>query len=77
MLLCLTLCVACSSKVVPVPVVVEKNDPTWLLEATPMPVCRPLETNADLLDCTLDTRAALTRCNADKAAAKRSMEGGD
>lgn len=76
MLLCLGLCVSCSGspKVVTVPEVVEIRPPAHLLLPTPVPACSGCETNGDLVEHVLDLRARLRECNADKAAAARSME---
>lgn len=46
--------------------------PALLMEATPEPVCAPA-TNAAMLGCVLDYRAALRRANADKAAIKKAV----
>ncbi|WP_034628614.1 Rz1-like lysis system protein LysC [Desulfocurvibacter africanus] len=68
-LLCLTLCAACSSRpqIVPVPVVERVMPPPALAQDTARPTWTG-RTNGDLLEHAIDLGAALDRCNADKAA---------
>lgn len=74
-LLSLMLCAACSSRprVVTVHRVERVTPPVHLMDVTPVPDCSDARTNEDLLDCVLDTREALDRANADKAAIKQSV----
>lgn len=63
---------ACSSKprIVTISEVVTVMPPSHLTEPTPAPDCSKALTNSDLVQCLVDYRAALRRCNADKAAIK-------
>lgn len=69
MILCLMLCCACSTRerVVRQVEVRRLTPPALLLRETPTPVWRG-NTNRDLLNFTLELRAALRNANADKAA---------
>ena len=73
-LLCLCLCAGCSRTVeVPVPLLLKREVPALLLEATPEPEFQGT-TNGDLLEWALENRDALRRCNADKRAILRAEE---
>jgi len=54
--------------------VVRVVPPEHLMEQTPGPDCSKAETNGDLVQCILDYRDALGRCNADKVAIKGSLQ---
>jgi hypothetical protein len=76
-LLCLPLCVSCSSskpKVVTVTEIVRVVPPAHLMEPTPEPDCSNATDNAGLFQCAQDRLEALRRSNADKAATKASCE---
>lgn len=47
--------------------------PAALMKPTPEPACDP-GTNGELLNCLWDTRAALKRANADKAAILKAVQ---
>ncbi|MBU4192890.1 MAG: hypothetical protein KUA35_09065 [Pseudodesulfovibrio sp.] len=76
MVLCLTLCAACSGrpKVVTVTEVVRVVPPAHLMAPTPLPSCASASTNGDLLQCAQERLEALQRANADKEAIARTVE---
>jgi hypothetical protein len=63
--------------VVTVSKVVRIAPPAHLMEPTPEPDCSQATTNGDLVQCCQDRLEALRRANADKAAIKASVGGGD
>ncbi|WP_012612786.1 Rz1-like lysis system protein LysC [Nitratidesulfovibrio vulgaris] len=70
------LCGACSAnrrEVVAVPETVRLTPPATLMQETPTPDPPVWDgaTNGDLLDYAQDSRAALGRCNADKAGMRK------
>lgn len=74
MILFLGVLPGCSRRVeVPVPLLLKREVPEHLLEATPEPLFQGTS-NGDLLEWALRNREALRRCNADKQAIERAGE---
>lgn len=74
MILFLGVLPGCSRRVeVPVPLLLKREVPEHLLEATPEPLFQGTS-NGDLLEWALRNREALRRCNADKRAIERAGE---